>query len=43
MKVQNVAQKKRELKRRKMTVASNSDGFSRKVGRERMCYKNWYN
>ena len=28
--VQNFGQKKRELGRRKMTVASNSDGFSRK-------------
>ena len=30
MMVQNVGQKKREIKRRKMAVASNSDGFSKK-------------
>ena len=40
MTVQNFGQKRGEPKRRKMTVASNTDGFSRKVGKVRMCYEN---
>ena len=42
MTVQNFGQKMGEPKRRKMTVASNADGFSRKVGKEMMCYENQY-
>ena len=42
MTVQNFGQKMGEPRRRKMTVASNADGFSRKVGKERMYYENQY-